>query len=132
MIAIKGMNMPSTCAECLFGFYDERISDEEERWVCELSPTKRLFDPEIKRQDWCPLIEAESRWIPCVERLPESGQKVLCACRAGIYDVFTYLKNERGPWYKDDRHVYMMGFVTHWMPLPEPHKEPYKEEKDGY
>lgn len=72
------------------------------------------------------------RWIPCSERLPESGQKVLCACRAGIYDVFTYLKNERGPWYKDDRHVYMMGFVTHWMPLPELHKEPYKEERDGY
>lgn len=70
MIAIKGMEMPDSCEECLFSFYDERISDEEERWVCELNPTKRLFDPEIKRQDWCPLVE-----IGNVHENPEDGYK---------------------------------------------------------
>ena len=65
------------------------------------------------------------KWISVEERLPEHGQEVLCACRAGIYEVFKYVDGISGPWYKDSRHVYMKGFVTHWMPLPEP---PAKEE----
>ena len=63
------------------------------------------------------------RWIPVTERLPEICEYVLCTCRAGIVDVFKYVNGINGPWYKDSRHVYMKGFVTHWQPLPEPPKE---------
>jgi len=63
------------------------------------------------------------KWISVEKRLPEHGQEVLCACRAGIYEVFKYVDGISGPWYKDSRHVYMKGFVTHWMTLPEPPKE---------
>lgn len=62
-------------------------------------------------------------WIPVTERLPEVKQEVLCACQAGIFEVLKYVNGINGPWYKDSRHVYMSGFVTHWMPLPEPPKE---------
>ena len=64
-----------------------------------------------------------SRWISVKERLPDVGEEVLCACRAGIVEVLKYFNGINGPWYKDSRHVYMSGFVTHWMPLPAPPKE---------
>lgn len=67
-----------------------------------------------------PSAEKTGKWFSVSERLPEHGQEVLCACRAGIYEVLKYVDGISGPWYKDSRHVYMKGFVTHWMPLPEP------------
>ena len=67
--------------------------------------------------------EKTTQWIPVTERLPEVKQEVLCACQAGIFEVLKYVNGINGPWYKDSRHVYMSGFVTHWMPLPEPPKE---------
>ena len=60
------------------------------------------------------------RWIPVTERLPEERKYVLCKCRADIIDV---LRFENAEWYHDPTHVYMYGFVTHWMPLPEPPRE---------
>ena len=64
-----------------------------------------------------------SKWIPVTERLPEPWKWVLCYCRAGIIETLRYddLMND---W--DTPHpnrCYMKGFVTHWMPLPEPPKE---------
>ena len=59
------------------------------------------------------------RWIPVTERLP-GREWVLCKCRANIHEV---LSLRDGYWYHDPQHQYMSGFVTHWMPLPEPPKE---------
>lgn len=71
-------------------------------------------------------LPAANRWIPCRERLPELRKWVLCQCRAGIIDVLRL--NEEGDWVKlYPNTIYMNGFVTAWMPLP----EPYKEEEDG-
>ena len=97
----------------------------------------------IYRQDAIDLIESESRkwgdeygipdvlcdladlqpaqqWIPCRERLPELGERVLCQCRANIYEV---LKLTVDGWYYDQNHCYMESFVIAWMPLPEPYIE---------
>ena len=63
------------------------------------------------------LIKSLPRWIPVTERLPEKNVMVLCACRAGIYCV---MKWDGVDWYENPTHVYMSGFVTHWMPLPAP------------
>lgn len=62
-------------------------------------------------------LVAAADWIPCSERLPEKGTKVLCACRADIYCV---LKWTGDSWYENPTHDYMQGFVTHWLPLPDP------------
>lgn len=56
------------------------------------------------------------RWIPVTERLPEAGERVLCYCRANIYEVMKMRTD--GDWVYDTNHVYMHSFVTHWMPLP--------------
>ena len=64
---------------------------------------------------------SKPRWIPVTERLPEAGERVLCYCRANIYEVMKMRTD--GDWVYDTNHVYMHSFVTHWMPLPQPPKE---------
>lgn len=59
-------------------------------------------------------------WIPVTERLPEPMKWVLCACRANIIDVLRY-DHIMDDWDTTMPNRCMMkGFVTHWMPLPEP------------
>lgn len=53
--------------------------------------------------------------------MPDERQWVLCQCRARIREV---LRLQDGCWYHDPEHSYFLSFVTHWMPLPEPPKEP--------
>ena len=67
---------------------------------------------------------SKHRWIPVTERLPDAGERVLCYCRANIYEVMKMRTD--GAWVHNDKvydSAYMSGFVTHWMPLPEPPKE---------
>ncbi len=63
------------------------------------------------------------RWIPVTERLPDIGGRVLCMCRANIYEVMKRRTDNK--WVQATNTVsvvYMSGFVTHWMPLPQPPK----------
>ena len=64
-------------------------------------------------------LEAERRWIPVSERLPEIGVRVL------FYNNF--IKNIHKGWYSGDEWVSEIGVfyngdklkrITHWMPLP--------------
>jgi hypothetical protein len=63
-----------------------------------------------------PPVKPTQKWIPCSERLPEVGERVLCQCQANIYEV---LKLTVDGWYHDNKHCYMSGFVIAWMPLPD-------------
>jgi hypothetical protein len=63
------------------------------------------------------------KWIPVSERLPEHGKWVLCACRAKIVEVLKYDSTMEDWDSQLPERCYMKGFVTHWMPLPEPPKE---------
>ena len=70
------------------------------------------------------LYGALPKWIPVTERLPDAGERVLCYCRANIYEVMKMRTD--GAWVHNDKvydSAYMSGFVTHWMPLPTPPKE---------
>lgn len=67
---------------------------------------------------------SKPRWIPVSERLPEAGERVLCYCRANIYEVMKMRTD--GAWVHNDKvydSAYISGFVTHWMSLPQPPKE---------
>ena len=66
------------------------------------------------------IAEKVPKWIPVTERLPNAGERVLCYCRANIYEVMKMRTD--GDWVYDTNHIYMHSFVTHWMPLPEPPK----------
>lgn len=66
---------------------------------------------------------AEPRWIPVTERLPEVDVPVLVIgenCYNQKVVVVRHLTDFG--WY-DENDDYLMAFVTHWMPLPEPPKE---------
>ena len=68
-----------------------------------------------------------SEWISVDERLPDAGERVLCYCRANIYEVMKMRTD--GAWVHNDKvydSTYMGGFVTHWMPLPAPPKEEHE------
>lgn len=71
-------------------------------------------------------LQSAPKWISVKERLPEKGISVLCACRANILCVMKWAGID---WFENPTHVYMSGFVTHWMPLPEPPKEEEEEEE---
>ena len=64
-------------------------------------------------------LEAERRWIPVSERLPQIGVRVL------FYNNF--IKNVHKGWFSGDEWVSEIGVfyngdklkrITHWMPLP--------------
>ena len=67
------------------------------------------------------------KWIPVTERLPGGMDWVLCACVDKEVHILCY------DYIMDDWDIhnrpnscYGKGFVTHWMPLPEPPKEDCK------
>ena len=55
-------------------------------------------------------LEAERRWIPVGERLPEEKQSVLALDRTGTAYHWEYSKCLSN---------IFVGYYTHWMPLPE-------------
>lgn len=59
-----------------------------------------------------PTIDAEPQWIPCSERLPRRGQKVLVCTK----EIIAIDNLEQIGWrvYRDD--------VIAWMPLPNPYE----------
>lgn len=67
-----------------------------------------------------PSSQSEQRWIPCSERLPKFGERVLCQCQSNIYEV---LKLTVDGWYYNPSHCYMESFVIAWQPLPQPYTE---------
>ena len=87
------------------------------------SKNAELLDVLMKAADAIEKL-TKPRWIPVTERLPDAGDRVLCYCRANIYEVMKMRTD--GAWVHNDKvydSAYMSGFVTHWMPLPEPPKE---------
>ena len=64
-------------------------------------------------------LREQPSWIPVDERLPEPDTDVLARRSIGTMDVEVYHEDEVA-WTWDG---YSKGFVTHWMPLPEPPKE---------
>ena len=63
--------------------------------------------------DDAPTIEAEPKWIPCSERLPEETGEYLTTTMYG--DVFCD--------YWQSCNFNRTEMVIAWMPLPEPYKE---------
>lgn len=58
---------------------------------------------------------AVNRWIPCSERLPEDGERVLIAHDSGA----VYIAERDGKCWKEDSGKWYSE-VSYWMPLPEP------------
>lgn len=64
-------------------------------------------------------LDEKQRWIPVAERLPEEDVRVLVWV-GGNDCNFPMIDTDRihnGRWVRWD------GYITHWMPLPEPPKQ---------
>ena len=81
---------------------------------------------------WCPDEEKAARawnrrasdWIPCSERLPEDGERILiCVHLASHESVQLDTCIEDGGYMYLDSGYSFGKEVTHWMPLPTPPKE---------
>lgn len=74
--------------------------------------------------------DAGSRWIPCSERMPESGETVhVYAVGEDFEYQFDAYVASSGNWYtfddsaREDYTTHAVSHelkITHWMPLPEP------------
>ena len=89
-------------------------------------PMVALLDPEdaVSAIENLPSAQPEQRWIPCRERLPETGSFFVTfkeefdeAVDIDFYDA------ENEMWYYHDSDL-----VIAWMPLPEPYKAERREE----
>ena len=106
---LKGLECCTTAMGCKACPYSEKGIGTDD---CQLEST----------QDALELLKTR-QWISVKDRLPDYRKWVLCRCRAEIYEVMRFNFNDGPTWYHDDGHEYLLGFVTHWMPLPEPPKE---------
>lgn len=94
----------------------ERLIGQAADVIEELTDTAQAQDKALKE---CARQFAK-QWIPVKDLKPKEREWVLCQCRANIREV---LRLQNGKWYHDSEHSYMLGFVTHWMPLPKPPME---------
>ena len=73
-------------------------------------------------------MEKEMKWIPCTERLPESGKSILLSFENPVLPTVGKYKadEEGGAFYIGDDDYNCANynlFVNAWMPLPEPYRE---------
>lgn len=66
-------------------------------------------------------------WISVNDRLPEEGEEVLVVLKSDrvFYYIAELTINAPYPfWWSQDRGLFTLDEITHWMPLPEPPEEP--------
>lgn len=63
------------------------------------------------------------RWVPVTEKLPDNGEWVLTYYGNSYGCIMAVMEWTGEIWRDANRQAEMDGFITHWMPLPEPPKE---------
>jgi len=67
-------------------------------------------------------LEAEQRWIPVSDRLPEDWKHVLVATKYDVKTGCVYQSVTNDIYWTDGEYGIFEG-ITHWKPLPQPPKE---------
>lgn len=66
------------------------------------------------------LPSADAEWIPCSERLPEEGEKVLASTTNTVFtQVFKGTHGTSDSWWWNNNTI---KTIYAWMPLPKPYK----------
>ena len=101
--AIAEERYPTFDRNMIYTGYDER--DRKAYAAC-------ITERELPLRERIAELEAEARWIPTSERLPENRATVLAFFRHGEQDVCFFYD---GHW-----SGHSASTVTHWKPLPQP------------
>lgn len=75
-------------------------------------------------------IGTVNRWIPCSDRLPEQGQRVIVQCRCGKDTaISTARRTHSGSWIVDFLRYADKECITiqAWMPMPDAYEPPESE-----
>lgn len=104
-------------------FKQDEWGTPDERWRPEREFGRMVLN--------APAVDAEPRWIPCSERLPEDGRQVLVYARSVHFALAKYEEmREADGTYKKQwvtfdawKPFYKIKEVIAWMPLPEPYRE---------
>ena len=93
----------------------------------EIQKIQDLEQAEIQKAYELGKLDAESRWIPCSEKLPEYSGRYLVSVLDGIDRRTTV-----APYHPQSRTRSLTGRMAYWkviawMPLPEPYKERREE-----
>ena len=92
-------------------------------------------NPEYRAIEALPSVQPEQRWIPCSERMPEEGERVLATHLGGVNPnnqviEHIYQHGEFTCGWDMDMNVdsptfgqRYMGEVIAWMPSPKPYRE---------
>jgi hypothetical protein len=79
------------------------------------------------------LAPSVNNWIPCIEKLPEQGQRVIVQFRYNCAKNYTAISSARrtcsGEWIVDVMRYADKECITvqAWMPMPEEYKQPESE-----
>ena len=109
--AIMTLRETADCANC-------NASSSVVCDFCDIENAARLING-IPSAD----VEPVRRWIPCSERLPEAGKRVLATDGGFVGEMYI---NRRGQWQRHNvvNHESLMALdILFWMPLPEPPEE---------
>ena len=103
--------------------YDELIG-QLRNFAVEL----RKAEDALLVRDAADVIEelSKPKWIPVTERLPEDGSDVLAYLKYADNSRIAAANYYKGTWQDcvmGRLYLTEEGFVTHWMPLPEPPQE---------
>lgn len=102
------------CQNCgAIGPNELAIERSDEMW--------NLRRPEAELRARIAELEAQTRWIPVSERLPEDNVRVLIFDGNGVAEAKHALSVKQ--WKTPDGYYYHgLGYdwITHWMPFPEP------------
>lgn len=89
---------------------------------------KEITDSFCMDIDEQPTFEAEPRWIPCSERLPEESGQYLITVKYEHVDGYEDIYAEHGVWEGEKWDMFCFGHcgkvedIIAWQPLPEPYR----------
>ena len=77
---------------------------------------------EAAKGDFIALAKSNNGWISVKDRLPKDDGDYLVYTREEYIGLFWFDRDEK-EWTEESDFPCLEGYVTHWMPLPEPPKE---------
>ena len=107
---------------------EDKVNGSENRlWIKEIISEIPSADLNTEFAEWAklwfkeaPFVNRSQEWIPCSERLPKIGEKVLASTKKTVFtQVYKGIYSDPCRWVWEKNSI---KEIVAWMPLPEPWK----------